>query len=104
MVSSTLGASDWENTTVISGDAEEEVAALKREGTGSILVAGSRMLAQALLAAGLVDEIHLQVFPLILGSGRRLYRDAPDKTPLELVESVPLSSGVLTQTYRPVAS
>jgi hypothetical protein len=46
----------------------------------------------------------LQVFPLILGSGRRLYLDTPDKTRLELIESVPLSSGVLTQNYRPVTS
>ena len=59
------------------------------------------MLAQGLLAAGLVDELHIQVFPLLLGSGRRLYPDVPDRTTLALRESRALASGVLLQTYAP---
>ncbi len=101
VVSSTLGSSEWTNTTVIDGDAMAHVAALKAGDGGPILVVGSRTLAQALLAAGLVDELHLQVFPLVLGSGRRLYGESPDKIALELVESLPCSNGVLLQTYRP---
>ena len=100
VVSSTLSSSEWTNTTVIDGDAMARVAALKAGDGGPILVAGSRTLAQALLAAGLVDELHLQVFPLVLGSGRRLYGESPDKIALELVESVAITGGVMLQTYR----
>lgn len=103
VVSSTLGTSDWANTTVIEADAMAQIAALKGGDGGPILVAGSRTLAQALLVAGLVDELHLQVFPLLLGSGLRIYPESPEKTSLELVESKPLPGGVLAQTYRPAS-
>ena len=87
VVSSTLGSSEWQNTTVIADDVEDAVGELKASDGGPILVAGSRMLAQSLLAAGLVDELNLQVFPLLLGSGDRLYPETPDKRPLRLVSS-----------------
>ncbi len=99
VVSSTLGSSDWQNTTVIATDMERAVGELKTSDGGSILVAGSRMLAQSLLAAELVDEINLQVFPLLLGSGARLYPETTDKRPLNLVSSRTLDNGVLLQTY-----
>jgi dihydrofolate reductase len=102
VVSSTLGTSPWTGTTVIHGDIEPQIGALKLRAAGPILLVGSRTLAQALLRAGLVDELHLQVFPLILGSGRRLYPDSPNATTLELVESIALPNDVLAQTYRPV--
>ena len=79
------------------------MAALKEDDGGPILVAGSRTLAQTLLAAGLVDQLNLQVFPLILGSGARLYPESPDKLALELVSSREVPNGVLLQSYRPVA-
>jgi dihydrofolate reductase len=104
VVSSTLGSSDWHDTTVIATDPEAAVAELKQEDGGPILVAGSRTLVHSLLGAGLVDEMNLQVFPLMLGSGVRVYPDTADKTALELVSSEKLSSGVLAQTYRPVPS
>lgn len=66
---------------------------------GPILIAGSRTLAQSLLAAGLIDEINLQVFPLLLGSGDRLYPETTDKRALRLVSSRALANGVLLQTY-----
>ena len=100
VVSTTLGTSEWTNTSVIDADVEARVAELKARDGAPILIAGSRTLAQSLLAAGLVDELHLQVFPFLLGSGRRLYPESVDMTRLDLVESVPLPGGVLAQTFR----
>jgi dihydrofolate reductase len=100
VASTTLERSPWAATTVIGGDVPAQVSALKAADNRSILVAGSRTLVQSLLGAGLVDELHLQVFPLVLGSGRRLYPDSVDLTRLELVESMPFSSGVVALTYR----
>jgi dihydrofolate reductase len=99
VVSTTLGSSDWDNTTVIAGDVERAIGDLKASDGGPILIAGSRALAQSLLVAGLVDEINLQVFPLLLGSGARLYPETPDTHPLRLVSSRALANGVMLQTY-----
>lgn len=104
VVSNTIDHSDWANTTVIGGDVEAQIATAKESDGGPILVAGSRTLAQSLLMAGLVDEVRLQVMPVILGSGRRLYPDRPDAVPLALIESLALPDGVLAQTYRPIVS
>lgn len=104
VASTTLGSSPWANTTVIAGDLADDINALKAEAGGPILVVGSRRLTRSLLAAGLVDEIHLQVFPVILGSGDRFFPQSDDKTMLTLVESTPLPSGVLAQSYRVVRS
>ncbi len=76
---------------------------MKRQDGGSILVAGSRTLVQCLLKAGLVDQLNLQVFPLLLGSGKRLFPENPEKTTLELLFSKPLPNGVLLQSYKPLA-
>jgi dihydrofolate reductase len=99
VLSNTLTSSDWTDTTVASslGAVED----LKAEDGGPILVAGSRSVAQALLVAGLVDELHLQVFPVILGSGFRVYPESPDRLNLELVSSRALQTGVVLQTYAP---
>jgi dihydrofolate reductase len=99
VASTTLGSSDWHDTHVIA-DVPAEVAKLKEGDGGPILVAGSRTLAQSLLRAGLVDQLNLQVFPVLLGSGTRLYPDTEDTTTLELVSSRALDSGVLLQSYR----
>lgn len=101
VVSATLGTSDWHDTTVIASNLADALRGLKEENGGPILCAGSRTLVHWLLAAGLVDGLNLQIFPLILGSGARLYPHSSDKIPLELVSSAALSSGVLLQTYRP---
>lgn len=103
VASTSLGSSDWHDTTVIADDVEGVVAGLKEQDGGPILVPGSRTLVHSLLGAGLVDLLNLQVFPLLLGSGTRLYPDTPDKTRLELASSKALASGVLLQTYRPAA-
>ncbi len=100
VVSSTLERSDWQGTTIVSGDVAEQIDKVKHEDGGPILVAGSRSIVHLLLANGLVDEIHLQVFPVVLGSGMRLWPDSPEPTPLELTSSTPLDNGVVLQTYR----
>jgi dihydrofolate reductase len=99
--SSTLETADWNNTTILSGDLAEEVAKLKRDVDGVILVAGSAQLVQGLLEHGLVDELRLMVFPVVLGSGKRLFADDTDKTTLRLVDSKTVGDGVEILTYRP---
>lgn len=103
VASTTLGSSEWHDTTVLASDVLGAVAALKEQDGGPILVAGSRTLVASLLAAGLVDELNLQVFPLILGSGARVFPESAELTPLELLSSRALPGGVLLQTYRPSA-
>ena len=75
VVSKTLQSAEWNNTTVLRGDLADEVAPLKEQYAGDILVAGSAQLVQSLLAADLVDELHLMVFPVFLGRGKRLFAD-----------------------------
>jgi len=77
------------------------VAKLKKKLDGEILVYGSRRLARALLGMGLVDELRLLVYPLLLGAGDRLFGETQDKIPLRLVESRPLGGGVVSMIYAP---
>src|SRR5438876_88255 len=79
VVSSTLDTAGWNNSTVLKGDAVEEVSKLKREQEGNIVVHGSGRLAQTLLEHDLVDELRLMVFPVVLGSGRRLFGETSEK-------------------------
>jgi dihydrofolate reductase len=87
VVSSTLREATWNNTTIISGDLTEEVAKLKAQPGGNLLVAGSRQLVQALLAADLIDELRLMVYPTVLGSGKRLFDEGGGGQDLRLTES-----------------
>jgi dihydrofolate reductase len=98
VVSTTLASSDWQDTTVVTG--LDGVRAVKDEDGGPILVAGSRTLVYALLDAGLVDQLNLQVFPLLLGSGMRVFPDRSELQGLELLSSRPTANGVLLQSYR----
>ena len=102
VVSTTLQELEWNNSTLIDRDVEQQVAALKDQPGQDILVAGSRTLAQSLQAAGLVDEYRLMVFPIVLGSGKRLFGDSVDATTLTLADSKTLGSGTLILTYRAV--
>jgi dihydrofolate reductase len=99
--SSTLEQAEWENSTVLNGDFAEEIGKLKQEVDGVILVAGSAQLVQGLIEHDLVDEIRLMVFPVLLGSGKRLFGEHADKKPLRLVESKTVGDGVEVQTYVP---
>ena len=98
VVSSTVTDPQWNNTTVISFD---DVAGLKEDNGGPIFVQGSMLLTQGLLEAGLVDEMRLMVFPVILGSGRGPFpTDAADKVRLTLVDSTTYANGVQYQVLR----
>jgi dihydrofolate reductase len=87
VVSTTLENPEWNNTTVLKGDLAEEVRTLKERFSGDILVAGSATLVQSLLARGLVDQLNLMVFPVVLGEGKRLFADAADAAAFSLVET-----------------
>jgi dihydrofolate reductase len=102
VVSSTLTEPTWNNTTVLGGELVEEVAKLKRAVAGEITVHGSALLAQGLLEHGLVDELRLMVFPVILGSGKRLFGFTSDKQRLRLSDSQVVGDGVAILTYVPV--
>jgi dihydrofolate reductase len=104
VVSSTLEDPEWNNTTVLKGDVAEEVAKLKQEQDGDIVVHGSPRLVQALIEHDLVDEFHLMVFPVVLGSGKRLFGDTSDKKSLRLVDSKVVGDGVSILVYAPADS
>jgi dihydrofolate reductase len=106
VVSSTLKDSDatWHNTTVLRGDVAKEVASLKAQPGGDLLVEGSATLAHALTEHRLVDEYRLMVFPVLLGSGKRLFSDVSEMAGLELIDVVKEASGVLLLRYAPAKS
>lgn len=102
VVTSTLNDLEWHNSTALRGEAADEVARLKERGGGPLLVYGSRTLVHALYEHDLVDEYRLMVFPLVLGSGRRLFPDdAGDKRTLRLTDTRTFSNGVTALTYVP---
>jgi dihydrofolate reductase len=94
---------EWANSTLIKGDVAEEVRKLKEQAGGDISVLGSGELAQTLMEHGLVDEYALWIHPLVLGSGKRVFRDGGPKIPLSLVGSKTSGTGVLLLTYRPAS-
>ncbi|MGH3244103.1 MAG: dihydrofolate reductase family protein [Spirillospora sp.] len=100
VVSGTLTDPEWRNTTVLSGDLTEEVTRLKQDIDGEISVPGSIRLVQGLLARDLVDEIHLMWFPVILGHGRKLWTETPDKSAWALTETKTFGDGVLVTTHQ----
>ena len=99
VVSTTLKDPKWNNCTMIMADVAGEVAKLKQGSGGPILVAGSRMLVQTLLKHKLVDELRLMIFPVVLGSGRRLFPEMPDKMLLRLAGTQAFPSGVVVNSY-----
>ena|SRR5215210_1817294 len=102
VVSSTLEDPEWNNSTVLKGDVVEEVKKLKRELNGDLYVAGSAQLVQALIENGLVDELRLMVFPLVLGTGIRLFGETTDKKTLKLKEFKTVGGdGVTVMVYEP---
>jgi dihydrofolate reductase len=101
VVSTTLtSASAWRNSTLISSHVVEAVRALKQQPGKNILIDGSSVLIHALVQADLIDEFALHVYPLVLGSGKKLF-PAGKRVNLKLVESQSLPTGVVYQRYRP---
>jgi dihydrofolate reductase len=103
VVSSTLEDPEWTNSTVLGGDLAEEVRRLKDAHEGDVLVHGSPTLVQALVARDLVDELRVMVFPVVLGTGKRLFGETGEKKSLRLVDSRIVGDGVAILTYRPAA-
>ena len=101
VVSSTLEQADWNNSTVLRGDFVEEISRLKRDVDGVILVAGSAQLVQGLVKHGLVDELRLMVFPVVLGSGKRLFGESSVTHNLRLTGTTTVGEGVSILTYEP---
>jgi dihydrofolate reductase len=101
VVSSTLKDPEWTNSTVLEGDLGEAVSDVKGRHDGDIVVHGSAQLVQALLERDLVDELRLMVFPVVLGTGKRLFGDTRHKKPLRLVDSKTVGDGVTILVYRP---
>jgi dihydrofolate reductase len=102
VVSSTLENPEWNNTTVLTGDVVAEVSKLRQVTDGDIYVHGSCQLAQTLIDHDLVDELHLMVFPVILGTGKRLFGETGDKKRLRLTDSKTVGGdGVTILAYQP---
>ena len=102
VVSSTLKDPEWTNSTVLDGDLADEVAKVKGKHDGDIVVHGSAQLAQSLLENDLVDELRLMVYPVVLGSGKRVFGETSDKKPLRLTSSQTVGDGVAILVYEPV--
>jgi dihydrofolate reductase len=101
VVSSTLAEPEWNNSTVLDGDVVEEVSKLRERQDGDIVVHGSPQLVQTLVDHDLVDELRLMVFPVVLGSGKRLFGETGDKKSLRLADSKMVGDGVAILTYQP---
>jgi dihydrofolate reductase len=101
VVSTTLEKADWQGTTIIREPVVEEISKLKKSPGQDILVAGSATLVQTLIKHKLVDEFHLLVYPLLLGEGKRLFRDGIGNHDLHLMELKSMGSGVILLLYEP---
>lgn len=99
VVSNTLTAADWKNTTIVSGDVAAGLRRIKQETAGDIVMSGSATTVRWLLAEGLLDELNLLVHPISVGRGQRLFEDV--SAPLRLVRSGTFTTGVLDLTYAP---
>jgi dihydrofolate reductase len=100
VVSSTLSEPEWANSTVLpAGELVEAVTKVKQETDGDIVVHGSAELARSLIAHDLVDEVRLMVFPVILGTGKRLFGDPGEKKTLRVVDSKVVGDGIAVMTY-----
>jgi dihydrofolate reductase len=99
VVSSTLDDPDWNNSTVLKGDVVNQIAKLRQEIDGDIVVPGSFQLLRMLIEHDLVDELRLKIFPVVLGAGERLFGETTDKKPMRLVDAQTLDDGIAYLTY-----
>lgn len=101
VVSTTLETLEWANSRLLTGDLVKELARLKQQPGRNILIPGSPTLVRSLLRDGLLDELNLNICPIVVGSGMRLFEGITDQIRLRLVDSTTLSTGVLGVTYAP---
>jgi class 3 adenylate cyclase len=101
VVSRTLTSADWNNTSILRGDIAEEIPKLKERPGSDILIYGSADLVNSLMKHDLIDEYRLIIFPVVLGSGKRLFRDESDTSHLQLVGTRAFSAGAVLLTYQP---
>jgi len=104
VASTTLEELAWNNSRLINGNVVEEVSALKQQPGQDLLLAGSGVLVHTLMQHDLIDEYRLMVHPIILGSGKRLFRDGGAMKTLKLVETKTFSSGVVVLSYQPASA
>jgi dihydrofolate reductase len=102
VVSSTLAAPDWNNSTVLTGDVVTEVSKLKQELDGEIILPASYQLAHALIEHDLVDELRLVVFPIALGAGQRLFGELRNEKPMRLLSTRTIGEGLVFLRYKMV--
>jgi dihydrofolate reductase len=101
VASNTLTSSDWKNTSFIGGDVAGKLAVLKRQPGKNLGITGSPTLVRTLLQAGVLDELRLQVYPVVVGKGKRLFDDSLGKLPLRLVDSRITPRGIAILHYQP---
>ena len=99
VASTTLTSVDWSGATLIEGDVVTALTALKEKPGGAITITGSATLIRSLLRAGLLDELHLMVCPIVLGTGKRLFDETNGRVPLQLAGSESFPTGVVHLTY-----
>jgi dihydrofolate reductase len=99
--SRTLDKADWNNTRLVKSQAEKEVARLKQQPGKDMLIFGSADLSASLTRAGLIDEYRLGLVPVVLGGGNPLFKPAPDRLPMKLLEARPLKSGCVILRFEP---
>jgi dihydrofolate reductase len=99
VVSATLEDLDWNNSTVLKGDAVDEVSKLKQELDGEIVVAASFQLLRTLMEHDFVDELRLKIYPVVLGAGERLFGETSDKKPMRLVDTKTIDGDVVYVIY-----
>jgi dihydrofolate reductase len=101
VISTTLQSVEWRNSTLITGDVAVQLTQLKQQPGKNISVTGSATLVRSLLREGLLDELRLLLYPVVVGTGRRLFEDGGDQVALKLVDSKAFSTGVVSLTYEP---
>jgi dihydrofolate reductase len=104
VVSTTLEEAGWNNSTIIKENVVEEVSRLKEQPGKDILIFGSGVLVSTLMEHDLIDEYRLMVFPVVLGSGQRLFEGVSDQKALKLVDTKTFGSGVVVLSYQPAGN
>ena len=103
VVSTSLKKAEWKNSTLISGNVAEEISKLKQQPGKNISVVGSGTLVSSLMQLDLIDEIQIMLCPVVLGVGKRLFKESSDTKSLRLVEAKIFTSGMIVLSYQPAS-